>query len=127
MKKEIIITFEGAYVQVVANGDKDFEYATELWTSVVKACQQYDCLKILGISTTGKPLKTMEAYQHAELFRELGLTHDYRIAWVELNPDAYETTYFVETVLVNRGFPGRLFEDEVQAKKWLLDDSDSCT
>ena len=127
MKNEIVITFEGTHVQAIANGEKDFEYSTQLWTNIVQACHDNNCRKILGIANTTKPLRTMEAYQHADLFRELGLTHDYRIAWVELNPDAYETTYFVETVLVNRGFPGRLFEDEVQAKKWLLDDSDSCT
>ena len=40
----------------------------------------------------------MEAYQMAELFRELGLTHEYRIAWVELNADSYDSTYFAETV-----------------------------
>ena len=124
MKNEIIITYEGDYVQVISNGDKNFENSKKLWTNVVKTCQENNCLKILGIANTGKTLKTMEAYQHAELFRELCLTHDYRIAWVELNPDAYDTTYFVETVLVNRDFPGRLFADESQAKTWLLDDSD---
>ena len=117
MKNEIVITFEGTHVQAIANGEKDFEYSTQLWTNIVQACHDNNCRKILGIANTTKPLRTMEAYQHADLFRELGLTHDYRIAWVELNPDAYETTYFVEPGMGNRAFHGRLFEDEVKAKK----------
>ena len=124
MKNEIIITFEDDYVQAIANGEKDFEYATKLFTQIVQACEENDCKKVLGLADTTKPLRTMEAYQMAELFRELGLTHEYRIAWVELNADSYDSTYFAETVLVNRGMPVRLFPDEVQAKKWLLDDND---
>lgn len=124
MKNEIIITFEGDYVQAIANGEKNFEYATNLFTQIVQACQEHDCKKVLGLANTSKPLRTMEAYKVAELFRELGLNHEYRIAWVELNEDSYDTTYFAETVLVNRGMPVRLFANELQAKKWLLDDSD---
>ena len=123
VKTEIIITFEGDYVQAIANGDKDFEYSSKLWTEVVQACQDNNCLKVLGIANTRTPLQTMEAYKNADLFRELGLTHDYRIAWVELNPESYDALYFAETVLVNRGMPVRLFADEEQAKKWLLDDT----
>lgn len=123
MKNEIIITFEGDYVQAIANGEKDFDFATDLFTQIVQVCQDNDCKKVLGLANTSKPLRTMEAYQMAELFRQLGLTHDYQIAWVELNEDSYEAIYFAETVLVNRGLPVRLFKDESQAKKWLLDDS----
>ena len=59
-----------------------------------------------------------------ELFQRLGITHKYRIAWVELNPKTSATTPFIETVLSNRGFPGRLFSDASKAKKWLLKEHD---
>ena len=122
MKNEIIITYEGDYVQAIANGDKDFDYSKKLWTQIAQTCRDNNCFKVFGIGNTTKPLRTMEAYQNAELFRELGLTHEYRIAWVELNPDSYDSLYFAETVLVNRGMPVRLFIDESDAKKWLMND-----
>ena len=54
---------------------------------------------------------------------QLGITGDYRIAWVELNPKAFDAVYFVETVLVNRGYMARLFSDVDEAKEWLFVDS----
>ena len=77
---------------------------------------------VLGLANTTKPLQTIEAYDHAKIFTQLGITQKYRIAWVELNPDAYDTTHFIETVLKNRGLPSHLFTDVSQAKEWLLGD-----
>ncbi len=34
MRNEIVITFKGTYVQAIANGEKDFEYSTQLWTEL---------------------------------------------------------------------------------------------
>lgn len=50
------------------------------------------------------------------------LTHDYRIAWVEHNEDAKDIVDFIETVLLNRGLPGRAFDSEEEAREWLLGD-----
>lgn len=122
LENETVISFEGDYVKVISNGVKRLKYSTELWKGVVETCREHDCRYILGVSYTTKPLRTMEAYKHADLFRELGMTHEYKIAWVESNPETIETTYFVETVLVNRGFTARIFDDEKNALEWLLDD-----
>ena len=119
MENEIVITFEGDYVKAVANGEKDFDYNTKLWTGIIAECRKNACLKVLGVAYTTRPLRTMEAYKTAELFRQLGVTHEFRIAWVEKNPETYDTPYFVETVLVNRGFTARLFDDEARAMDWL--------
>ena len=66
----------------------------------------------------------MEGYEHANLFEQLGIDTRYRIAWVEKNPEAYHAAYFIETVLFNRGFPGRIFLDVAEAKEWLLSGAD---
>ena len=124
MESEIAITFEGEYVKAVANGEKNFDFQTKLWTDIVEVCRENKCLKVLGVAYTTKPLRTMEAYKTAGLFRDIGVTHEYRISWVEKNSEWYDTPYFVETVLVNRGFTARLFPDEAQATEWLLDSGD---
>lgn len=120
MKNQIVITFEGDYIQALSNGEKDYEFASRLWSQTIKACRENDCFNILGIANTTAPVQTMEVYDHAELFQQLGITKKYRIAWVELDQEAYQTTHFIETILSNRGFPGRVFADVAKAKKWLI-------
>ena len=125
MKNEIIVTFEGNFIKVISNGEKNYEFALRLWSEVVSACRKNGCYKILGIAKTTRSVGTIEAYNHAQLFHDLGITQKYRIAWVELNPEAQETVDFIETVLWNRGLPGRVFFDILEAEKWLLYGSDA--
>lgn len=120
MKNELKITFEGDYVQIISNGEKNYEFSKRVWSGAVVACEKHDCYDILGIADTTVPLTAWEGYEHADLFEQLGIDTRYRIAWVEKNAEAYQAVYFVETVLFNRGFPGRVFLDEAEAKEWLL-------
>ena len=47
-----------------------------------------------------------------------------RIAFAKPNDDARDATLFVETVLFNRGLPGKVFCAEEEARRWLF--SGSC-
>jgi hypothetical protein len=123
MEDQFEITYEGNCIKVQLQGNEDLGVASCLWPQILEACKDNDCFKVLGIAETTNPLGTMDAYNHAELFNKLGINHQYRIAWVELNPEAYEATQFAETVLKNRGLPGRLFADVSEAKQWLLNEA----
>ncbi len=90
MQNEFAVTFEGNCVQVISDGDKDFAFATRLWSDVAKVCEQHDCFNVLGIANTTKPIEAFEAFDHAKLFEDLNIVRPYRIAWVELNLDATE-------------------------------------
>jgi len=125
MDANFTISFEGDHIKVLSDGDKNFEFATRLWSAVADACKEHDCFRVLGIADSTSPMPALEGYQHAELFRKLGITRNYRVAWVELNPDAKDATYFVETVLFNRGLPGRLFDSVAAATDWLLSDDNT--
>ena len=59
------------------------------------------------------------------MFRDLGIYGQFRIAWVERNPEAKDAVKFAETVLYNRGLPGKVFDDEDEARQWLLAESTS--
>ena len=120
MQNKLDVTFEGDYVQVISDGEKDFAFATQLWSEVAKLCEKHNCFNVLGVANTTKPIEAFEAYDHAGLFDDLNIAHPYRIAWVELNVDAADMTAFVEMVLSNRGLPGRLFSNVSEATKWLL-------
>lgn len=121
MRNTIEVTFEGDHVRVIADGDKDYVFQNRLWQEVSSACEEQNCFKILGISNTTTPLEAVEGYDTARIFRDLKIDNRYRLAWVELNDESRDMTQFIATVLANRGLPGRLFDTEEEAKKWLLD------
>lgn len=102
-------------------GAKDLDFARRLYAAIRDACVAHDCFNVLGIGDTTSAQSTADAFENAGLFRELGITPRYRIAWVESNAEARKTAQFIETVLVNRGFAARLFENEADARAWLLE------
>jgi hypothetical protein len=120
MKHELIITFENDYVQIISNGEKSFESSLKIWTNAVKVCQKHNCFKVLGVASSTKMHTTIESYQHGALFHQINIDHKFKIAWVELNPDAISSIKFIETVLLNRGYNVKLFQDVEEAKTWLL-------
>lgn len=120
MENEFVVTYEKDYIQVFSNGDKNYEFSSRLWTNVVETCGKHNCFKILGIANTSNPHETSEGFAHAELFWDLGINHEFSIAWVEQNTESFDAVYFIETVLRNRGMNVRLFSDIAEAKDWLL-------
>lgn len=120
MTEEISITFEGDHIRAQSRADKSIEFARKFWSTVVTVCEANDCYSVLGISESITVMPVMDGFDHVELFRELGITTKYRIAWVELNPEALKTVKFVDAALFNRMLPGRLFKTEDEAKTWLL-------
>ena len=122
VRNQLTTTFEGDHVLVLSDGEKNFEFSTRIWTEVVEVCEANNCFRVLGVSTTTKPLEALEGYDHARLFRDLGIDRRYKIAWVENNADAQDIINFIETVLYNRGLPGKAFEDVDEARAWLLGD-----
>ena len=113
------IEFDGSCVRVHLRGAENIEVASRVWSDVVEVCKQNECFKVLGVAETTSTLGIMDSMQHVDLFRNLGIDNKYRIAWVELNPSAYEATLFTEIVMSNPGLPGKLFSDPEDAVQWL--------
>lgn len=122
MQRDFTVTFEDNYVRVVSNGEKDLEFSKAVWTEVVRTCEKSNCYRVFGLANTTIPMEAMDAYDHGRLFRDLGVDSRFRIAWVEQNPEAVDIVSFIETVLFNRGLPGKLFDNERDALDWLLAD-----
>jgi EAL domain-containing protein (putative c-di-GMP-specific phosphodiesterase class I) len=121
MKYELTIEPMGDYLHVRGSGKLNYDVALDAWKRIVKACEEYQCYNVLGEQYMDNALTTMEAWDHQKIFAEAGVTHNMRIAWVDLNPATVEKTQFVETVLINRGLVnGQLFADVETAKQWLL-------
>ncbi len=116
------INFNGRYVEVMSTGRKSVAFARRLFTAISNACDEHECYRVLGIGASEEALPISDAFDHAELFADLGIDSRYRIAWVETNPEARSSVRFVEDVLYNRGLPGRLFDSIENARRWLVDD-----
>ena len=122
MRNKIIVTFEGDHVLVISDGEKDHLFLERLWDEVAAVCKQHDCYRVLGIAHTTVAPDVIDGYDLSRIMRERNIANKYRIAWVEHSEHAVDAIKFIETVLVNRGLPGRLFADEESARNWLLDD-----
>jgi len=120
-KNYLSVTFEGQFIQVIADGERDLEFVSRVWAEVLEAGQKHNCFKVLGIASTTKPVDPIEFMMVAQENAKFAPQLKYRIAWVETNPEADESAYFLETYLRNRYFDARLFSDTATAKEWLLD------
>ena len=117
---EYSIEHERPYVRVTVSGSPDFLSIDRLWHDILAACKRYDCRRILGESTTEQWGKA-DAYDHADVMEAVDLSTDYRIAWVERNPESWEAIKLVDAVAKNRGLDaGRVFDSVADAKRWLV-------
>jgi len=126
MDSGFTVTFQGNHVRIDTNAEKNLEYATALWTEVLKVCDKHGCYDVLSVSDAPGPMPAFDGLGHADLFRELQIDGRFRIAWAELNNDARDATRFTETVLYNRGLSTgniEVFETEEAARTWLLSNS----
>ncbi|MCJ7592994.1 MAG: hypothetical protein MUO51_16740 [Woeseiaceae bacterium] len=119
MANTMTISLEGDHIKAVSRGEKSIAWSREFWRAVVAACEANDCYKILGIGESTNALPIMDGFEHVALFRELGINTKYRIAWVEMNPEAVKAVKFVDAALFNRMLPGRVFQTEDEANNWL--------
>ena len=107
-------------IEVRVSGTPDRESIGQMWKDIVTASREFGCLDILGLTNMERPLKLADAIDHQAIFLEAGVTIDHRIAWVQLNPEGLAMTQLAESVLLNRGLAnGRLFTNELDARRWL--------
>lgn len=119
---EYIFHTKDTYIQVHSNGVKNLEFAISMWTRVVEECKKNKVYKVLGIALTSDPLKKEEADKLLPVFKELGLDKEYKIAWVELNPEFYDICLYSERLISANGVDVKFFYEVEHARNWLLKD-----
>jgi len=120
MKNYKSITYKEEYIQAESNGEKNLEFAKELWSQIVNACEKHECYKVLGIANTTAPVTTIETVYHVDIFEQLNITSKYRIAWVEMNPQHRNAIGLIENLLSSHGVDCKVFSEVLEAKKWLF-------
>jgi len=123
MRNEIVVEYnKDGYVHAQLHGKNSYDISLELWRRIMAMCKQHNCFKILGENYTTEELSTMDVFNHLKILEEVGLTLQYRIAWVNQVKETARGVEFVETVVVkNRGLAnGGIFPNLEEAKRWLL-------
>ena len=113
-------------IDVRVGGVLDDVAIRELWSAIVKACDDHDCYNVLGISDLERPFSTVEAFGHIQVFQDVGVTWRHRIAWVSKDANSEDVLRFTETLLVNRGLVnGAIFNSIEEAEGWLRNPPDA--
>ena len=122
MRDEIIVEYRGDYVYAAMHGKNNYDLSLELWRRIMAVCKEHNCFNILGENFTTEKLSVVDAFDHLKILEIVGITLDYRIAWVSNTPETAFNLEFVETVVVkNRGLAnGAIFSTFEEAKRWLL-------
>jgi len=123
MRDEIVVEYnQEGYVHLRHYGRNNYDISLEAWRRIMALCKEHNCFKILGENYGTDELSTMDAFNHLDIVELVGLTHQYRIAWVNYAKEAAKGFEFVETVVVkNRGLAnGKLFPTMEEARHWLL-------
>jgi len=77
---------------------------------------------MLGESRLAAPISTIDAYEHLGLIESVGVTPEYRIAWVSTDPPVLERLKLIETVLRDRFlFNASTFDSLTEARRWLIE------
>lgn len=114
------ISHSESLIQVHVFGTVDEVAIRQLWAAIVEACDSANCYDILGISELDEPFSASDAFNHHEIFTEVGVELRHRIAWVNKDIESHDILKFTETVLVNRSkLNGGLFQSVDEAKLWL--------
>jgi hypothetical protein len=116
------VTFMGDHIEARSIGEKSYQTAEKLWTEITRVCLKQDCYKVLGIAVSTRQMSVMDSINHDELFKKFGVTPKYKIAWTESNRNEFDKLKNLETILINRGFRGKVFADVEEARAWLLKD-----
>lgn len=116
------ITREDSVIRVRTEGVFDFISAYEMWEEIAATCNSQDCYRVLGVSNLDKPLPTVDAYDHLEMLKSVGINTRHRIAWVAGHPALLDNLLLAQTVVRNGSEINlRIFDSTKRAEQWLAD------
>jgi hypothetical protein len=76
-----------------------------------------NCLVILNLAGS---LSAMDSFDMVSISEDVGWKRDFRVALVNTQAESLEDAQFTEIVASNRAYPLRVFDNEEDAKHWLL-------
>jgi hypothetical protein len=96
------------------------EEVISAWSQVIEICKTKKINHILAIGNVIGKLTPMAAYDIANFPDKHGWSREFRVAVVALG-ESWKSNLFGETVAENRGYTLKVFDNEQDAKIWLLE------
>lgn len=123
MSYQLDFEVDGEILRVHATGDRDTDSprlaAKEAWRRVSEKCGETGLSRVLIVSEVTGHYPTTDAYETMSTLDQHGVSHEWRIAYVNDDPRCREDLMFMMAVADLRGFSVRIFADEGEARKWL--------
>ena len=121
MEWELIVHKEEKYIEIITQGDADYDSSINMGKSITETMRNNRIKKVLidHRNITGVSGKTIEIYNRPMTLKLIGLLLGVKIAEV-IKPEHIEHFRFFETVCRNQGFTMSIFQEKKEALKWLL-------
>jgi hypothetical protein len=98
----------------------ELEDAVDVWTQVADCCRKSGLTRILSVWDVPGRLPPLVAYELVGARASGAWDRRFRLALVQLREERFKDSQFVETLAVNRGYNVRVFDNEPDARSWLL-------
>lgn len=124
MPYDLVFSEEDGILRVDATGDRTkvntAESGRAAWRAVAKECTARGLTHVLIVSRITGRYRIADVYDVNSAIAEAGIQPGWKIAYVNLDPPSYKPTQFGEMVAVNRFVQVKLFDNERDAREWLL-------
>lgn len=113
------------YLRVEVSGERtpgsEVEDATSVWSHVAEVCREKNKDRILGIYNVTGRLSARAAHAIAYDPARFGYSKQFKLALVDFNEESRQDILFGEDVAVSGGYQVQVFENEEEARAWLLE------
>ena len=113
------------YLRVEISGtrtrSREVDDAIKVWSQVAEIGKAKNITHILAIIEITGFMPTMASFDIGNLAEKFGWRRSFKLAVVTSDEESRKANLFTETVAVNRGFDVKIFDNEQNAKIWLLD------
>lgn len=98
----------------------ELEETTSYWKKIFEISQRlgHDCILVHARMKGRFPI--MAQVEISFRIKDIGCTHEHRIAAVAYSEETYIKAYLIEKLMLNWGYRTRLFRNKDKAKNWLL-------
>lgn len=123
MSYDLDFHVDGDILCVHATGDRDKdnpgEAARDAWARVAQKCRETGHTRVLIISEVTGRYPIRDTYETMSTLDRHGISKDWKIAYVNSDPECREDLMFMMAVADNKEYMVRLFNDASRARKWL--------
>jgi hypothetical protein len=127
MPYKVTIKENPDYIRVKVAGKwtqgNELDDSLDVWTQVADFCRKRrkkGIFYILSVWDVSGKLPTLAAFQLGDSASEISKGLRFKLAVVHLHKERFKDSLFAEKVAVNRGANVKVFDNEREAKKWLL-------